>query len=308
MKRAALSLAVLSTAALSGCLPGAPGSELTENLPDERLLINMPVQDGAAKAAGEWSQAYLFTASTTRSINGLTGFVLGMVDTITDYPASYVDGDQNHAVWGPWSDALDPVDTLLSVQLQDDGSTSWQFQQKPKGADDSEYVAVIVGEVDAGSTREVHSGRFYIDFDMINALDPNQSATGEYAVDYEVDEEGVRGEAAFNDFQDGAEPVDALYRYDQVHEGEGSMDLGWTTAGADEEAELLYVVRSRWTEVGEGRSDALVTGGELGDNVALSSECWDTSFSSVYKETSWQGVVEGEQGACAFAEAEYPEE
>ncbi len=303
-----LMLSIFAISTLSACLPAAPGSDLAARLPDDRLLINMPVDEGA-KDEREWSESYLFTAQVTRDVNNMTGFVLLLVDTITDYPATYVDGDENHAVWGPWSDALDPVETALTVQLQDDGSTTWQFQQKPKGADDSEYVAVIAGEVDEGSSEGMGSGRFVIDFDALNELDPNQSATGAYAVDYEVDASGVRGEAAFQQFSDnGGEPIDALYRYDQVHGGEGEMDLGWTTDGEDLGSELVWIVRSRWTELGEGRSDSLVTGGILGDTVATASECWDARFAPVYQQNSWEGELSGEVGACAYADAEYPEE
>ena len=168
---------------------------------------------------------------------------------------------------------------------------------------------VIAGEVDEGSEDGMGAGRFAIDFDALNELDPNQQATGAYAVDYTVDEEGVRGEAAFQNFSDnGGEPIDVLYRYDQVHGGEGEMDLGWTTDGEDLGSELVWIVRSRWTEIGEGRSDSLVTGGVLGESVATASECWDNSFAPVYMQNSWEGVLEGEEGACSFADAEYPSE
>ncbi|MFT5583079.1 MAG: hypothetical protein ACI9VR_000656 [Cognaticolwellia sp.] len=303
-----LMLAVFAVTTLSACLPANPGSELADRLPDDRLLINMPVDDGA-KDEREWSEAYLFTSQVTRDVNNMTGFVLVLVDTITDFPATYVDGDNNHATWGPWSDALDPVETALTVQLQDDGSTTWQFQQKPKGADDSEYVPVIAGEVDADSAEGTGSGRFAIDYDALNELDPNQSATGAYAVEYEVDESGVRGQAAFQNFSDnGGEVFDALYRYDQVHGGQGEMDLGWTTDGEDLGSELVWIVRSRWTEIGEGRSDSLVTGGELGESFATASECWDNSFAPVYMQNSWEGVLDGEEEACSFSDAEYPAE
>jgi hypothetical protein len=119
----------------------------------------------------------------------------------------------------------------------------------------------------------------------------------------------VRGQAAFQDFSDnGGEALDALYRYDQVDGGEGEMDLGWTTESDDASSDLVWIVRSRWTEIGEGRSDSLVTGGGLGESFATASECWDNSFAPVYMQNSWQGLIDGEEGACSFAESEYPVE
>lgn len=158
-----------------------------------------------------------------------------------------------------------PVETALTVQLQDDGITAWPFQQEPKVGDDAESVVVIAGEVNAATERVMASGHFAIDVDGLSERDATPRATGAFAVEYAVDDAGVRGQVAFQDFSDnGGEALDALYLFDQVHGGEGEIELGWTTKGDDTSSELAWIVRSRWSEIGNGRSDSLVTGGGRG--------------------------------------------
>jgi hypothetical protein len=297
---------------LTACSLGGPGAELASVLPDERIQINMKVDSDLAKDAadGEWSEAYLFTAQVTDDVNAMIAFPLILVEVITQTRPSEVSEDGSMAIWGPYGDALDPTDTLLTVEHDLELDTyTWAFTQKPKGADDSEYVPIIVGEVDAGATDEVHSGRFTVDFTAADLLDPNVVATGTFSSDYDVREDGVTASATYQDFlMDGAfEPIDAMYIYDQTPEGAGVMDLGWLDDVNGDGEDDSWVVRSRWTEEGAGRSDSLIAaGGEA--LVYMASECWDGSFNAVYSENSWAGEVGGDAGACAFEEASYPEE
>lgn len=306
MTRARLpaAIALLSLTA-TACIGGAPGDDLAQVLPDDRLLINMPTGDMAAKEDREWSEFYLLTAQVTDDVNGLIAVVLVMVDTVTEYPASAVADDGNSATWGPWSDALDPVETALHVVYAPDTDTyTWSFVSKPKGADDEAYVSVIAGEVDAGATDSVHSGRFWIDFDAIHELDPNHAATGRFGSEYAVDESGVAAIALFEQFADGGETVDAAYAYQQIHGGEGAMDLAWVGATGADGQDQAFLVRSRWLADGQGRSDAVVA--EEGEGAGALSECWDATFAPVYQANSWEGEVYGDASACAYDAAEYP--
>ncbi|MCP4919621.1 MAG: hypothetical protein GY913_22185 [Proteobacteria bacterium] len=309
MKNAALLALVAST--LTACTAGGPGSELTEVLPDERIYVNMPVSAENAKDAedGVWSDYYLFTAKVTRDVNVMIALPLVLVDHVTQYPPAEINEDETVATWGPYSDALDPVETALVVEHPSaDADWTWTFIQKPKGADDAEYVPVIAGIVDAGSTRDIHSGTFAIDFDMLNTLNPNVGTTGVFVSEYDLDEAGVTAAAIFQGFSDGGQEIDAAYEYDQIHDGEGSMDLGWLAdldANGDDE---IHVVRSRWTAEGAGRADAVLTGGSLGEVAFFESECWDGSFDPVYNTNSWTGEETGDAGLCAFSEASFDEE
>ena len=308
--RNALVLA-LTASTLTACSVGGPGSELTEVLPDDRIYINMPVSAENAKDAedGVWSDHYLFTAKVTRDVNTMIAMPLILVDHVTQHPPAEINEDHTVATWGPYSDALDPVETALVVEhpsQADDWTLT--FIQKPKGASDEEYVPVIAGIVDAGSTRDIHSGTFAIDFDTLNTLNPNVGATGLFVSEYDVDEAGVTAAAIFQGFSDGGEDIDAAYEYDQIHDGEGSMDLGWLNDLDGDGSDEIHVVRSRWTAEGAGRSDAVLTGGSLGEVAFHESECWDTSFDPVYNTNNWTGEETGDEAACAFEEASFVED
>jgi hypothetical protein len=310
MNRTALPLLLAAASLATGCFL-LPGSELTEVLPDERIEINLPLASDLAKDdTREWSTFYLWTAEVTENVNRMTGFMLVLVDTIThDYRPSYVNEDQSEAVWGPWTEGpLDPNETQLRVQhdLETDLYT-WGFERWAKDAGEEAMVTVVDGEVDPGATREVNSGRFTIDFTTINAMDPTEEATGIYAVDYDIAEDGVSGVASFEDF--GPEGFDADYAYSQTFGGEGEMDLvlvidldpAWGL-GLDE----TVAMHSRWLADGSGRGDVQVSGGDLGDEIGFATECWSSSFERVYYLDQYNGVEEGDPSLCAYPEAEYP--
>ncbi len=307
------SLALIPLLALSACTVSGPGDRFREVLPDDRVLINLPTQDAAKDAAdGEWSEYYLFTAKVTDDVNGLIGFTLVLVDTITKLEPAQVDEEEQSAVWGPYSDALDPVETLLWVDYDAEADTyAWAFQQKPKGSEDDAYVTVVAGVVDEGATHEVHSGRFAIDFTTMQELDPNVGLSGVFYSDYDVQEAGVVATAAFEAVDDrDEETVDALYAYDQTFSGEGAMDLAWLADATGNGQEETHIVRSRWTNRGEGRSDAYLTGGQLGEIAGTVSECWDGRFNAVYRIEQFLGQTdeEGDLGACAWDQAEWSED
>ncbi len=295
---------------LSGCFQA---NTMTDVLPDERIQVNLPVDDAAAKGLAkderDWSSWYLFTAGTTENINTMIASVLFWVDTITtDYRPTYVDNDTNQATWGPWATALDPVETLLWVNYDPSSdSHSWGFDQWPRDADQSASSTVILGEIDPGATREISSGHFEADFTTIHELDPTEPATGLFAVDYDIHASGVTATATFTDF--GPDSVTAEYAYDQTFEGDGQMDL-MILADVNPEsgtgAEETWTTRSRWAATGAGRADILVTGGDLGDGTATITECWSDAFEPVYYAESLSGTEQGDATLCAFESADYP--
>jgi hypothetical protein len=127
-------------------------------------------------------------------------------------------------------------------------------------------------------------------------------------VDYDIREDGVGGVASFEAF--GPDAIDASYAYDQTFQGEGRMDLTVVSDLNPEGGTGLsetWDVRSRWLADGSGRADVRVTGGDLGAETVTVVECWDSSFARVYYTEDWSGTVEGDEAACVFADAEYPE-
>ncbi|MDP2315716.1 MAG: hypothetical protein Q8P41_22655 [Pseudomonadota bacterium] len=306
----------LALALLSACGSFDAGSPYHEDLlpQEDRVRINLPVAEAAAKGAetGEWARYYVVTRGVTEHVNGLIAFVLGTVGYVTTLEPQWSDTDSRQAVWGPYSDSgLDPVETGLWVREEDDGSFSWAIFQLPKGGDiDTESTVIVTGLVDAGSTREDASGVFQVDFTTASELDPGVRLAGTFSVEYTYDAAGGNAVAGFEDYGavDG-ERINALYAYSQDGGGAGTMDLAWledvNATGVDE----ILAMRSRWESTGDGRSDAVVTGGDLGAEAVYASECWGADFVTSYW-TDTIGLYEtvGEAGACVYAESELPSE
>jgi hypothetical protein len=278
----------------------------------EKVQVNMPVDEASAKdeTAGGFARYYAVTRTVTEDVNGMIAFVLGTVGYVTTLEPQWSDADEKTAMWGPYSDSgLDPVETGLWVRQEDDASYTWAIFQEPKGGDPAtDAIAIVAGVVDAGSTRDDATGNFVVDFDTASSLDPAVGLAGTFAVDYDYDAEGVAAVAGFSNYGtvDG-ERYDAAYAYDEDYAGAGSMDLAWlddvNATGTDE----VLAMRTRWESTGDGRSDAIVTGGDLGVDSVTASECWGSDFAESYWTDSI-GLYEaaGDVGACAWADAELP--
>ncbi len=310
---------ILALPLLAACVFGRPsddaGSPFHDDLlpREEQVRINLPVDGASAKdgATGEWARYYVATRNVTEHVNGLIAYVLGTVAYVTLLEPQWSDADSRQAVWGPYSDSgLDPVETGLWVREEDDGSYGWAIFQLPKGGDmETESTIIVSGIVDAGSTRDDASGVFVVDFTTAAALDPAVNLTGTFSVEYAYDAAGVDAVAGFEEYGvRGAEPIDALYAYAQDAAGGGTMDLAWLDDVNGTAVEETLAMRTRWQSTGDGRSDAVVTGGDLGAD-AYASECWAGDFVTSYW-TDTIGMYEsvGEVGVCAYAEAELPTE
>jgi hypothetical protein len=309
-KLAPLALAAAALAIGAGCEPqteAGPGSDAYRSaLPDQRVMVNMPTDDGA-RAIGQTADSYVWTRNATQTVNGLIGFVLTTVDTITDYEPTYSSADDEY-FWGPWNDGgLDPNETGLWVKYDATADQyAWAIVQRPKeSTDDEAWVPIVGGEATPGDTEDTGSGSFAIDFDAIAALNPAETQRGVFASSYTLTADGVEAEAAFEGFgDDGGEMHDGLYRYDQDLAGAGSMDLAVTEDFADGSAQETIVLRTRWQADGQGRGDMVVFGGDLGELVVAGSQCWDSAFDSVY-EMNNLFLDEGDESLCAFAAAEW---
>lgn len=305
--RITLALFTISLLTATACIPEPQGSH-ADILPDDRVLINMPVDLTSRRSEKQWSEAYLFTAEVTSDVNELISTVLENVEAVTEYPASWTD-DESTAIWGPFSEGpLDPNETALSVHY--DGATdiyTWSVSQKPKDASDDEYKAIIAGQVEAGATEDASEGWFAIDFELMQELNPTEDFTGKFVCTYDVDGNNVEASAAFEDFGDSDELINALYHYEQEIGGDGFMDLVLETDITGSGDDELGLMRSRWTNEGAGRADILAMGGDLDDLgfVAQWSECWDSGFEAVYYTDNWDNTDSGDVSECVFAEAEF---
>lgn len=306
----------------TACAPAGDADAFRSVLPDDRVLVNLNT-DGAANArTGEWSEAYLLTAEVTDNVNGTAWWVLNLVDTVTDLqptwaaeaPPEDTGTIDQVAQWGPYDgDALEPTATQLVVAHNTDDTYDWAIQQRPKADEAAELTTIIAGHIEAGATEEASRGAFAIDFGAAHALNPNADPPqGTFFLDYDLGASGVSAEAAFADFlDDNGQSANALYKYDQVYAGDGAMDLALeSNMDLTSPAKEVLVVRSRWVATGAGRGDAYAVGGDLGEFVGTSSDCWGTDFKTSYYTDNYtdSGVTEGDVATCAFATPEYDDE
>ena len=291
--------------ALSACSTGGDADAFREVLPDNRLLINMPVDFGGSARSnlGDESEYYVLTADATLDINQIIGDVLDGVGEITDFDPTWSNDGGNKALWGPWEDG--DINGRLWVRELADGSFDWALEAKRVAEGEDAYLPVFAGQVDSGSDADISGGRFAIDFGALSTFDPSEDLTGEFYVDYAVDGDMSEVMAGWQDFsENGGEPVDAGYHYTQDDTG-GSMDLVVEADATGNDVAELNIIRSRWNDTGAGRTDAYLTEGDLGALVYTAAECWDSSYSVVYFEENYSLTSVGDEAQCVFTDAEF---
>jgi len=267
---------------------------------------------------GETSEFYKLTRGITAVVNGGTVSVLALVRLITTYPPSSFDTDV--AVWGPHTQPLSPNTWRLTVHRLAAGQFQYDFEAKPKTADDSGYLKILSGHHNvAGGMAQPRrvgvpafgSGDFVVDWDAQQMLPEHDDNVGSAAFMYSRPSatDDISVSVAFTQVmdKDTGMRVDATYDY-VAHPGNGGnfqftmiKDAIPTTAALE-----TMSVRSRWQETGAGRSDVKMQGGDLPAE-ATANECWDSNFGSVFMTNSYGDTAKawGAETECVFTPAEY---
>jgi hypothetical protein len=244
------------------------------------------------------------TEEISGSLNGLATDMLETVDLVRSL--SPTEREEDARRWGPW-----PVSQLggafLLVEIVRRGGDQYDWSFGLAEVEAGPFVDVFTGTHLAGSSVALGDGAFSWDLDALAGV-TGLLASGRLDVDYD----NRVGTEFLMDLQDLSFPgmtrtLDADYWYHQDEASKGdfeyetSGDVGGGAAREDVEA------RTRWTEGGEGRSDARVSGGDLAEAITI-SECWDATGDLVYLVDT-HGLFEGigEPGACAFLEPALPE-
>lgn len=314
--RNAVSFVSLLSLGLVACIP--PNDDphpVSRALPTaEDVRIDLPENSsakGTAEALGELSPWYVVTRQVTRDLNGGTAWVLIVVHTIVQFPATTIEG--NTYTWGPWSDALDPADYRLVVTALDNGSYDWSLDGRSKTRPGADFETAIAGNAVPGDTEGTGHGELTIDFDAAERVNPvDNDARGVVGISYDLAARHLDMSIATVESRDGVEvPVNYEYAYQERDDGSGDMIFAAHGDTEDEgTAAEDAVVRSRWLADGAGRADVRLSGGDVSTTVSVTaSECWDSTFAVVYYSDSvnWQ-PTEGSQSSCAFADADLPPE
>ena len=281
-----------------------PSEDYSPLLPDTRLLIEQNDAAGLARAAGEPSHyAEVLNDLTTQTNEGL-GAVLELIGTVTELPPSHLDNGAELVVWGPW--AVEGVFGQLTIQGQDDGSLEWALQFRPE--DQEDWVDGLIGVIDAGSTEEASTGRFTIDFSVAQTFEEIDGITGAVSVDYDIAANGAVAEVSFTQVSaEGVMPRDGTLRYAHTRGEGGQLDtvLEENVDGTDTDAPETIQTRARWDGTGAGRTDAELSGGDLGSAPHSETECWGSARTVTYYANTFTLEVDGESALCAFATPEF---
>lgn len=301
-------------AGLTGCIQKhEEATDVARAIPRaEEVAINLPQSAQEFQAVGQIADYYRLTRQVTRSLNGGAAWVLNVVHAIVDnYPPTTVDGDVY--TWGPWDEgALAPAIYRLVVTDNGDGSYDWQLDGQSKSTA-APFESIITGHAVSDGTPDddVHhgSGDFTVDFDAGERVNPidNTPDTGNVAVTYDLLDRVVTMHAEGVD--ELGNPGTFDYFYDENDDGSG--DFQFALEGDMEKNSSLAenaLIRSRWLPDGAGRSDAMLSGGDLADVEVTATECWDAQFGRTYYTDSvtWQ-PTEGDATSCAFADVALPE-
>lgn len=310
-----LSTAAFTLLAATACGPASDtpdAADYAAALPDERILVNMPVS--TERSVGDMAESYLTTAQVTTDINSFIGDVLDDVGHITDFDPTWSEDDQRF-LWGPWSDGgLDPNETVLYVELDEaTGTYGWAVAQRPKtSTSDDDWVAMIAGESTPGATDDEGSGILVIDFDAISSLNPAETGTGAFYAEYDVRADGADVAAGFEEFAEDAglpDRANAGYIYGQDLAGNGYMDLGYLAdVQEDGSAEETVVLRTRWQADGQGRGDVVIFDGDIAPLAYSGSECWGADYTVVFEQNNAEMHMDGDESLCAFDEPEWNED
>lgn len=302
--------AATATFSLAACVKqDASPPDIDHALPTaQQVSIKLPETSARtldAQVLGQLATWYVATRDVTRTFNGGTAWVLTLIHTIVQFPATTVDG--NTFTWGPWSDALSPAEYKLEVKALADGTFSYQLSGRSKTQANAQFEVVIDGTADPRAGELKGSGEFLVDFDAGRRVNPIDSGDAHGSVDvrYDLAQRHLDLTVMTTDAQ-GA-PAAADYAYNAASDGGGDMTFDVSANAGGTALKETVTLRSRWLGTGAGRADARIAGGDLGTIQVTASECWDAGFKRVfYKDSNNFAPTEGVETACAFATQDLP--
>lgn len=296
----------------------------------EDISIRVPESAGQALSLGERSEFYETTRNVSRGINGGIIAVFALMDAIVHQPPTVK--EENLRVWGPSEPrGLEDVSYKFTVERTADNEYTYKLEGRPKGAGDDAFVVIWDGVAYPGEDN-VGTGVLNLHFGNARSLKPSDCLEGDAEVVYDVTNPELRTvDVTFTDVANACndeEPTLATYHYSEAADGSG--DFQFSANGnvhqANEEKPLIetLTIKSRWLGTGAGRSDVVISGGEIPADLETylpesdatsvrATECWDEGFGLTFSDTDPEELrehirpLQGEESACPFAEADYPE-
>lgn len=303
MMRTSLLLVLAGSLSLTACVQQQQAPDaIAKAIPTaDQVSIKLPQQAAKAlPAVGQLATWYVATRDVTRTFNGGSAWVLVLIHSIVAFPVTSVSGDTY--TWGPWSNALDPAEYRLDVTANADGTYDYALSGRSKTQAGASFEVVIDGHANVDGT-----GSFQVDFDASKRVNPIDSgdAKGQMTASYDLPNKHLGLQIATTNA--AGQAIAADYAYDEAADGGGAMLFDFQNDAGGTAALENATLRSRWLANGSGRTDARITGGDLGADFVTASECWSTMFlRTYYTDSASFAPTEGDPGACAFANPDLP--
>jgi hypothetical protein len=325
MTRVVAYIALVPALGLFACHPkDGPGSEFAAGVP-RASTVAMAVPGSDTKALtvegssyalmGQTAEWYLTTRAVSGTVNGVALAVGALVRLVTDYPATSVTADS--AVWGPWQGPLDPIEWKVTITRVAPHQYTYKFEGRDKHDQNAAFMTVLSGTHTAGLDTQDNemegfgAGTFTFDWNARATMPQpdNNVGTANYTYYHEGLATVANITAQFRQIKDDKQPgklVDVDYAFVQNPGADGTMQFLYNVPANVTSAGGLAKVRSRWLWSGAGRSDVSVTPTDINLTYTL-SECWDTSYLSIYKSVPLSTSATdnyGSEAACAFPTAQ----
>lgn len=293
-----------------------PGATVSSSTASSSLMpsvsLDRALQKGVMTDEVDSAGCYDGTVDLATRANYTVKYVLTGLDTITDYRYTVI--GENTYQWGPWEDADSGLTKRLIVTEEVTGGYSYSYDAAVTGTE--EFLTLILGEIEAGSTRTAGSGNFVVNLDALEALEQTGEKGGVLTFDYSQDELKNRHiHVGLSDYLfSNGERDDAILDFTGNADGTGLLD--WTRNrnvyddGAGEALKEDLTYRSRWTAEHSGRCDGKTNGGDLNTNVITAHQCWDVSTAEVYFQNELNDEVyttRGDASKCSFSDISYAE-
>lgn len=301
---------------------------------EERVEAVVPGQESdpnALTALGDAELAWLAIHSA-HSINRPARLMVKVLRTITSLPPTLYDSEKAEFVWGPWDndDGYGQVLAYIRENPADDDMKYGYALVRLVDSDIATASPVIWGGATPGENDE-GVGVTLWDFEANEAFekahDPDFDADvardeGRFAMLYgkgrndENDGDFAFNVAVFRDFvsKDGdtPEPANLDYFFGHFDADEGTVvdfvDWQLTANLCDETPDSCFEspaagseetlnLRSAFINRGNGRAEAVVSGGDLPQVVSV-VECWDDDIDRTHIGVSTDGELVAEEGAC----------
>lgn len=280
-------------------------------------LTAVTVETHESALRGDVSGFYKLTRDVSGVVNGAGVVVLAIMKAVVLHRPTTLTADS--AVWGPWNGGpLDPLTYRVTVKKAGGTSYDYLLEAHAKADANAAFVVLLTGThtptlgTNGRPLEGFGKGTFTLDWDARATLPAPDDNVGKVTYVYSRESAAavLSVTAQFRHVKDDDRPgqvVDVDYVFSATPGAGGSMEFVRNVPAAMNTQGNRWAVKSRWAESGAGRTDVAATGGALPAGGATASECWNTSFASVFLSASWAPAAGwGDENAdCAFKPAEY---